>query len=60
MFVFAICILVFIFCVLSEKYTSCVVSSPLWATINGHYFCLRDWPKLALNRELWRGVTSRC
>ena len=21
---------------------------------------LRDWPKLALDRELWRGVTSRC
>ena len=21
---------------------------------------LRDWPKLALDRELWRGVASRC
>ena len=21
---------------------------------------LREWPKLALDRELWRGVTSRC
>ena len=21
---------------------------------------LRNWPKLALDRELWRGVTSRC
>ena len=21
---------------------------------------LRDWPKLALDRELWWGVTSRC
>ena len=20
----------------------------------------RDWPKLALDRELWRGVASRC
>ena len=21
---------------------------------------LRDWPKLALDRDLWRGVASRC
>ena len=21
---------------------------------------LRDWPKLALDRELWRGVASQC
>ena len=21
---------------------------------------LRDWPKLALDRELWKGVASRC
>ena len=21
---------------------------------------LRDWPKLALDQELWRGVASRC